>query len=631
MRFSIFLVTAILIVGSAKRVLGEVKISIGTPMAPPTWALLERQLIESQTEACRLFFERYFDERGYLQCVERWGANDGPDDAIESLRDWPTLHALGAPDVILGMYKKAWEGHLLQYTEAKTKEVEFARDGMYYKEFPVMMDWLHNDEGLSVFNLQGLSDPNDLRFRQRVRRFAGFYMNEDPGAANYDPKHRIIRSLFNGSRGPLLRKATALDWAGDPIEIENRFKPHHGEANYQQMLEHFQNYNDIVGDHPVNTLATSLAANAYMLENEEKYKRWVLEYMDAWLERMEANDGIIPTNVGLDGTIGGAAGGKWYGGVYGWGFTVRIPGSTSLAHRNRHHYGIVGFSNAFLLTGDPKYLLPWRKQIDKINAQAKVINGQKMYPKMYGDQGWYHFTQEKYDHGALELYYFLMDSQDLQRIPQVDWIDYLHGKNPNYPEESLRADLDRIRRKVEAIRVDTTTPDTRLCDDPLPYNPATVGRLFQLMLGGLHHIAHTSEFKMGPHEGMKDYLETIRRNRKRTGFRGSLIHSRVRYFDPARRRAGIPEDVAALVDKLTADETTLTLVNINQVEPRTVIVQGGAYGEHQCVGVSVNGEEVPVNGPFFTVRLAPGGGGRMTIKMKRYANQPTLKQPWDRP
>ena len=236
MRFSIFLVTAILIVGSAKRVLGEVKISIGTPMAPPTWALLERQLIESQTEACRLFFERYFDERGYLQCVERWGANDGPDDAIESLRDWPMLHALGAPDVILGMYKKAWEGHLLQYTEAKTKEVEFARDGMYYKEFPVMMDWVHNDEGLSVFNLQGLSDPNDLRFRQRVRRFAGFYMNEDPGAANYDPKHRIIRSLFNGSRGPLLRKATALDWAGDPIEIENRFKPHHGEANYQQML-----------------------------------------------------------------------------------------------------------------------------------------------------------------------------------------------------------------------------------------------------------------------------------------------------------------------------------------------------------------------------------------------------------
>ena len=29
---------------------------------------------------------------------------------------------------------------------------------MYYKEFPVMFDWVHNGEGLSVFNLQGLSN-----------------------------------------------------------------------------------------------------------------------------------------------------------------------------------------------------------------------------------------------------------------------------------------------------------------------------------------------------------------------------------------------------------------------------------------------------------------------------------------
>jgi len=59
------------------------------------------------------------------------------------------------------MYKLAWEGHLRQYTAAKTLHVPFARDGMYYKEFPVMFDWLHNGEGLTVFNLQGLSDPSD--------------------------------------------------------------------------------------------------------------------------------------------------------------------------------------------------------------------------------------------------------------------------------------------------------------------------------------------------------------------------------------------------------------------------------------------------------------------------------------
>src|SRR5437867_447498 len=172
---------------------GDVTVSIETPLSPPTWALLQRELLKANTAACREFARRYHDERGYLRCVERWGGDDGPDDAIECCTDWPILHALGAPDVVLALYKKAWEGHIRQYTAAKTTHVPFARDGMYFKEFPVMFDWLHNAEGLTPFNVQGLSDPYDRLFQQRTRRFAGFYLNEDKGAPNYDPKHRIIR------------------------------------------------------------------------------------------------------------------------------------------------------------------------------------------------------------------------------------------------------------------------------------------------------------------------------------------------------------------------------------------------------------------------------------------------------
>lgn len=261
-----------------------------------------------------------------------------------------------------------------------------------HKEFPVMFDWVHNGEGLTVFNLQGLSDPNDLNFQKRVRRFAGFYMNEDAGAPNYDPKHKIIRSMFNGSRGPLLRKATALDWAGDPIEVENRFRLGHGERNYQEMLDHFKEYTDIVGDHPQNLLATSLALNAYMLTGEEKYKHWLLEYVDAWRERMAANNDIIPTNIGLDGKIGSECDGKWYGGAYGWGFTVVVPQTGKLAHRNTHHLGFVGFMNAYLLTADDQYLDAWRKQTARINGQKKTIGGRPMHPRMHGDKGWYDFV-----------------------------------------------------------------------------------------------------------------------------------------------------------------------------------------------------------------------------------------------
>ena len=606
-------------------------VTIDTPMAPPGWALLERELLRSQNQAIQLFFERYFDERGYLRCVERWGGNDGPDDAMENMRDWTTLHSLGGSDSVLRMFKKAWEGHLRQYTEARTTDIEFAREGMYYKEFPVMMDWMHTGEGLLGFFAQGLSDPGDADFRRRMRRYAGFYMGEDPAAPNYDPQHKIIRSLFNGSRGPLLRPTIALDWAGDPFQVEGRFKPRHGESSYEEFLEHFKDYNDVVGDHPLNLAITELAVSAYMLDQEEKYRKWVLEYVDAWRERMLTNGGIIPSNIGLDGTIGGATGGKWYGGVYGWAFSPFIPGTDVRAHRNEHSYGLVGLTSAYLLTGDRKYLDPWGKQIDQINAQSKVVDGQTVYPQMYGDQGWHHYTPAKYDRGALELYYLTMDRRDLARLPRKGWIAYLEGKNPGYPEQALRADLEIVRRKVKAIRKDPTTPDTRLSDDVMDYNPATVGRLIQLMLGGLHQLLHSLEYYTAPTQDMDEFVEMFQATMEdQSGHRGGLLHCRVRYFDPERRRAGIPEDVAALVDRLSADETGLTLVNVSQLQPRTVLVQGGAYGEHQCLEVRVGDEIIVVDRPFFQVRLAPGAGARLLIRMKRYANRPTLVHPWDR-
>src|SRR5690349_6806417 len=104
-------------------------LEIRTPMAPPEWALLERALLRANAEACEAFFARYFDERGFLLAVERWGANDGPDDAIENVNDWPHLHALGASDRLLELSKKAYEGNVRQYTLAKTKAVPFAREG----------------------------------------------------------------------------------------------------------------------------------------------------------------------------------------------------------------------------------------------------------------------------------------------------------------------------------------------------------------------------------------------------------------------------------------------------------------------------------------------------------------------
>jgi hypothetical protein len=571
-------------------------LTIDTPLSPPTWALLQRQLLQVNARACREFYDRYFDERGYLLCVERWGGDDGPDDAIENCAEWPLLHALGGEEVYR-LYVRAWEGHLRQYTQARTTKVPLAKDGMYYKEFPTSFDMLHHAEGLTAFNFQGLADPRDPKLLTRAKRFAGFYLNEDAGAANYDAKHKIIRSLFTGSRGPLLRKATALDWAGDPIE-EGRFKLLHGERNYKEMLAHFQDYTDVVGDHPQNLIATTLALNAYLLTHDRKYRAWLLEYVDAWRKRMSDNGGIIPTNVGLDGKIGSSAGGKWYGGTYGWGFTVTVPQSGALAHRNMHHLGLHGFTNAYLLTGDVRYLDGWAGQIDLINSKAKKQEQKTVYPHMHGDKGWYHFTAQPYAHGAAEIYHLTARERDRKRVSESPWLLYLEGKDDGYPERALRGDLDRIRSRVQAMRKDESTPDTRLSDNTLEFTPASIDSLVRLTMGALP-----------------------------PGRRGSVLHARLRYFDPQRRRAGLPDAVAALVEKATDAQTTVTLVNVDPLRSRRVVVQAGAYAEHRIESVTVGKQRTDVGAASMTVELQPGCGARLVLTKKRHANVPTLAFP----
>lgn len=576
------------------------RITIDTPMSPPAWALLERQLLDANTQACEEFFERYFDERGWLLCVERWGGDDGPDDAIENCLHWPILHAIGGGESVLTNYRRAWEGHLRQYTLAKTVEVPLARDGMYYKEFPCQFDWLHNAEGLVVFCLQGLSEPESRAVRTRMKRYAGFYTGEDPQAKNYDPKHRIIRSMFNGSRGPLMRKATGLDWAGDPIEIEHRFELGHGERNYSEMIAHFKDYNDIIGDHPQNLLSTALPLNAFLLTGEKKYRDWVLEYVGAWVDRMKANGNIIPTNIGLDGQPGGAAGGKWYGGVYGWSFSVEVPQDGSTAHRNTHYLGLNGFMNAYLLTGDDRYLDPWRRQIDVINSQVKMIDGKPHYPKMYGDDGWYAYSTAKYSTGLEEIAYLTMKESDVERAGNV-WWKSLGDQAAGYAESTLRADLANVRSRVLAMRKDTTTPDTRLADDPMKYNPASVASLVRLACGGLP-----------------------------TNRQGLVLHARLRYFDPVKRRAGLPADCAALIKELGAETTSVTLVNTSQLESRTVTIQAGAYAEHSIELVSTKDREFPLKDRSITVKLMPGCGATLHMQTPRNTSTPTLAFPWSR-
>ena len=567
-------------------------ITVDAKMEAPAWAILERRVLEAAAPAMEEFYHKYYDDRGYVQCVLRWGADDGPDDAFENFAGWPEFHSLGGSDEILRLYLKGLEGMLHQYTDAKTTQVPACLGGMYYKEFSAQSDWMHHGEGLRVFNRMGLSVPDDPKYRERVRRFAGFYMDEDPEARNYDPEHKPIRSLINGSRGPMLRTATAIDWVGDPFDIQN-FSLGHSERSFDEMLAHYAEYGDVIGDSFLNLVATTLPLDAYLVTGEAKYKKWIVDYMDAWLDRMKRNNGIIPSFVDLDGKIGGPQG-KWWGNAYGWGFSPVNPVTGRRENRNRIPRALVGFNNALFVTGDQKYVDAWRNMINAVNAHATTVNGRLQYPTMYGSDGWYGWQAQPWNVGALEVWYWSMKPSDMERIGKDPWVAYLKGQNPSYPETALQKDLQSIQTHLNQVRSDSTTASQRLADNMMDYNPVAVDALIRLTLGGLP-----------------------------PGRDGGLLNARLRYFDPLRKRAGLPEDVAALVSEMTDSRTVVTLVNLNKTTSRSIVIQGGAYREHRIASAQINGETISINSPSFTLKLAPGAGAKLTLNVKRYSEKPT--------
>jgi hypothetical protein len=613
-------------------------LQIKTPMVPPAWALLERDLLKYNSLAVEQFAKKFIDHRGYLLHTPRWGTLDGPDDAIETYWNWTLLHSLGASDTVLELYKKGQEGHWNQYNELRTTLTKLAANGAYSKEFITQSDWFHTGEGMRAFLLQGLSEPNNELYRQRMKRFADMYTGDDPEAPNYDKEKKILRSMWTGSKGPMLRKATTYDWVGDPVPgtfhlLHNpagRGKMLDLESNYKKMLAHCDEYLDSTGDNFLNLASTILGLNAYALTGEEKYRQWALDYMGAWKQRAIETGGMIPSAIGLDGKLGGEHKGQWWKGTYGWNFTIFDGELEKIAHRNYFTDGTFpGFGNALLLSGDQSYVDVLRKQMDLVYAQKKVENGRTLLPQMYGDPRgykydgkpeWYQWSPRLYQDRLAEIYFWSMDRKDLARVPiaskfevtqgrggyseadrTAPWLGFLDGKIPDFPEKALQSDIARVRERMQAIREDNTSADSRLADYLLDLNPATTNALTNLTLGGY--------FSNG---------------------RIWVLHSRFRYFDPVKRRAGLPEDVGALVEKLGPDSATVTLVNTNQIEPREVVVQSGGYGEHRFESVTIAGKRTEIKGPITTVRLEPGAGAKLEFQMTRYANKPTFAFPWDR-
>lgn len=590
-------------------------IEIAMPTTPPEWALWQRHLLKQLHPAAIEFVRKYTRPDGTLIWRERWPGMDGSDDGYESFYNFPLYYALGGPEEIHGLSRKLWDAVTRQFTEY----------GQVYKEFDAYYDWMHHGESYTYFYFFGMADPTVQKTRERALRFAGLYLNEDPDAPNYDFRLKLMRSPINGSRGPRFVNS-AEDWVTHRPVLADYPLPYDDIPNVTDSSawiddERFpfilqtMNQRMMRVDVPLNLTATSLILNAYMYTGDAKYKQWIEEYVGAWIDRTRENDGILPDNVGPNGKIGETMEGKWWGGYYGWKWPHGLF--------NQVEATLIGASNAYLVSGDAKYLELPRSVLELVLSKARVENGRVEVPHRHGREGWYDYRRINPTH-LIYLWYVSQDARDyrlmesLTEVSNFDtlryekhkgdwenagpWLGFIEGRNPDYPVQMLKANYAETLRRLERIRNDQSDPAERGVHHWQKCNPVVLEGLVQTMLGAPNHIYH-----------------------------GGLLHCRLFYFDPVLKRPGLPQGVAALVDKISPDGVSVHLVNLDPSQPRDVIVRAGAFGEHEFTSVRHKNQSTAIGRNFFQVRLLAGAGARLDIGMKRYANRPSyhFPRPWD--
>ena len=132
----------------------------------------------------------------------------------------PSCTRSAPSDEILQMYLKGHEGLIEQYTEAKTTDVPIAAAGHVLQGVhrPVRLDAPRRRA--AALQPHGAVGPDATRNTRSARGGSpGSTWARIPKRPTTTRSHKIIRSMENGSRGPMLRKATPLDWVGDPFDV----------------------------------------------------------------------------------------------------------------------------------------------------------------------------------------------------------------------------------------------------------------------------------------------------------------------------------------------------------------------------------------------------------------------------
>jgi hypothetical protein len=634
------------------------EITASVPTGPaPTWAVLQRRLFDELDGAWRTFRDRYTEPDGRLRFRGTIDDRDGADDFYEAFFNWPALYRLGGADDLLPAVKLHWEAVTRQLTEL----------GLFHHEFERGYDWFHQGEALLMFYGICAADPADQRFRERAIRFAEQYLPQSP-TGNYDPRIKAVRAPHNGSDGP--RPGLGPQWddrfGGEQSTMRPYGLPLHdvpGVAEWNDLADeelavrmgHHMRDRLGRGDTAVNLAVTALVVNAWLYDHDPRLASWVREYVDAWRERSHAA-GAMPDNVGLSGKVGEYHDGRWFGGHYGWTWPHGVHSVGAAA--------LVGAISAGIVEGDADRLDLARRPLDQVWEQRRT--GLPSDPEATRRPGWAHTLGPGdgppvntlptrlgldgwFDHQPAQvaywtwLWWFGMRQEDRARLEALrdhsgydwtvvhafrdkeeaghepPWLAYLDGVNPDYPEQALRMALAQVAHRTALMAADEKGTHETGADDGLDLhkwqrlNPVVTEVLTQLTTGA-----------------------------PQTLYNGGLPLARVRYDDLDAARPGLPPDVAALVEHLDANGTTVELVNLGSSRTRRLRLLAGGFGEHLITAVHWNeaggaypgdshdhhlpaGDEVarsaPVQDNTIHLTLPPGRRIRIRLDMRLNARQ----------
>ena len=302
---------------------------------PPAWARLQRRLLATMSEAAREASARYSFPDGTATFVE------DVDDAYEARAGRGALYALGGDDDLRRIARREWEATTRLFDDSgpgcdHPKYVAQLTDEYYNLAVP--FEWFHQGEGNQSFYELALAEPDSAALRERAARFADLTIDE----RNYDAGHRVFRSPFPSSAGPLTRARDRGEAAGVHFaraHLTSRYRSDPSSPALRASLHPFvrdleEDWPDdperrreildlfdrvvLGGDVPTNLTAAGLVTHAFLSTGDDRYRRWVLDYAQAWIERIDANGGLVPDNVGPTGRVGEQRRGQWWGGLYGW-------------------------------------------------------------------------------------------------------------------------------------------------------------------------------------------------------------------------------------------------------------------------------------------------------------------------